>query len=858
MFAEYDENIRENTFFKEINENHSDIIKKAAEDNWIVCVPRSGTVETNELDINIILDQVLIPNEDGILKSYQTYSTLSKKQLKVRKNQIIIEDCQFSSDKINILFRETFYEKKDSKYTVWCIEKPLFLEHPFCCQDEVLVLESLPDCIDFLWVESLGQDVLQQIQNLCLRFIETSSNYEWEHIQTQKDLIGSLYSRCLQKALRNNNIREKAADNEQFLEKLKLAVETYMQYCLGKKIIFGINTFLVQSDIYLNKIIKNSEDVSDKSLGISSSSNEVMLCAKYHLSKLNNSVTILDKVNLLDRTFNTLCSNNGKVVTSDDLLQMFIWLILRVRIYNWVSNLHFIKEFKFCTSTFTEHVDYLLATFEAAIEYIKSSHFLEISRKGFDCPKENRIFYYVRTGDLVTLKTLFESSENNDLIKKLCHPLCLCSKCEEISKSVLIDKQIRNERDQSLLIYATIYEQTEIVEYLLNNDVNVNCQDCLGKSALHYACEKGYQDIILLLVSNEIVDVNIQDNHGESPLHVATSRCHDNCVKALIYSSGNLDTNLRNNSNEMPLHLAAKAGYLPIVQILLENSTTNLSDMDIRSVLNICHNFSIKNYIEQFSIKKVLPTFAYGENKMVFEENSSVQTVFGIKPRTDDDLKKINLLINAIKNNDLPLTCFYLGFDHTKHEDVSTKCHPLCDCDKCTKLTQDDLEGSVESESESFSETDKFGEEINVNMCNTDGYTPLHVASQYGRFFILRILLDCGAQVNLQTYENYFSPLHLACMFQQIVIIKELMKCNYCDVNIRDHLGNTPLFYACLKNDSRIIEILLKNDANTDLKNNKGNTVWDVCQKKMLYCAFKTLKNNVRYRDTESLENVGL
>ncbi|KAK9885307.1 hypothetical protein WA026_010801 [Henosepilachna vigintioctopunctata] len=137
-------------------------------------------------------------------------------------------------------------------------------------------------------------------------------------------------------------------------------------------------------------------------------------------------------------------------------------------------------------------------------------------------------------------------------------------------------------------------------------------------------------------------------------------------------------------------------------------------------------------------------------------------------------------------------------------------------------------------------------EEININICNTEGYAPLHVASQYGKSKILRVLLDCGANVNIQVHKTLYTALHLACIFQQIAIVKELVKCSNCNVNARDYRGNTPLFYACSNNDSKIIEILLRNDADYDIKNFKGHTVWDVCQKKMLYCAFKTLKNNIK------------
>ncbi|KAK9885306.1 hypothetical protein WA026_010800 [Henosepilachna vigintioctopunctata] len=643
MHSEYDENLRQNTFFNELVKNHSDIITKVAEDNWVICIPRSGTLESTDIDINIVLDHVLIPSDDGLVGTFQIFSTLSKKQLHIKQNEILLGDCQFFSNVVNILFKETFYEKKGSKYTVWCIDKPFFLDH-LHSPSNLQVLETLPDCIDFLWVESLDQDILQQIQNLCLKFTESNPNYEWEHIQTQKDLIGSLYSRCLQKSLRINNIREKGANSDQYLEKIKLAVETYMQYCLYKKIIFGINTFYVQSDVYLNKIINRAQDVSDENLEIEPSYNAILSRAKSELGKLNNSVTILDKVNCLDRTFNTLCScNNGNSITSDDLLQMFVSLILKLHTYNWISTLNFIRDFKFCTSTFTDHVNYLLTTLEAAIEYIKGNHFFNLCKMAsYYISNESNIFHFVRMGNLIALKELFENSENNDLRIKLCHPLCLCDECEKITKDILIDKEIKNEKKQTLLTYATIHEKTEIVEYLLNKDLNVNWQDIFGKTALHYASERGYQDILLLLLSVETIDINIQDNKGNTPLHIATGRAQDNCVKALIYSSPHLNTNVHNNYGEIPLIIAAKEGYLSIVQILLENCGVPPSDSDIQSTIQNSHNYFIKNYIEQFCIEKLLLSFQYQDIESEPEDNNkSVETNCSHDAEIQVNLKKL-------------------------------------------------------------------------------------------------------------------------------------------------------------------------------------------------------------------------
>ena len=49
-----------------------------------------------------------------------------------------------------------------------------------------------------------------------------------------------------------------------------------------------------------------------------------------------------------------------------------------------------------------------------------------------------------------------------------------------------------------------------------------------------------------------------------------------------------------------------------------------------------------------------------------------------------------------------------------------------------------------------------------VNLQNTDGYSPLHIASQHGHFAVVDLLIANNANVNLSN--EGITPLHLACM----------------------------------------------------------------------------------------------
>ena len=57
--------------------------------------------------------------------------------------------------------------------------------------------------------------------------------------------------------------------------------------------------------------------------------------------------------------------------------------------------------------------------------------------------------------------------------------------------------------------------------FLKKGGIDVNKRDAEGNTPLHYACLKGYRDIVNLLLDND-ADVSIANNLSETPLHAAS------------------------------------------------------------------------------------------------------------------------------------------------------------------------------------------------------------------------------------------------------------------------------------------------------------------------------------------------
>ncbi len=113
------------------------------------------------------------------------------------------------------------------------------------------------------------------------------------------------------------------------------------------------------------------------------------------------------------------------------------------------------------------------------------------------------------------------------------------------------------------------------------------------------------------------------------------------------------------------------------------------------------------------------------------------------------------------------------------------------------------------------------------NVQNAHGYTPLHFAVYSGNLKVVRMLLESGADPNAYSYWKIY-PLHIACMKGYLEIAKELILYG-ANVNARDWAGQTPLRYAYVYGNSEIVQLLIENGADTTLldalcRNYKGET----------------------------------
>lgn len=110
-----------------------------------------------------------------------------------------------------------------------------------------------------------------------------------------------------------------------------------------------------------------------------------------------------------------------------------------------------------------------------------------------------------------------------------------------------------------------------------------------------------------------------------------------------------------------------------------------------------------------------------------------------------------------------------------------------------------------------------------LDIRNYEGLTPLHLAVQGDRKYLVRMLLDAGADINAMDVKSGQSPLTHAVGSNNTEMVHFLIE-NGCDVNGQSYSGNTALHSACGRGQVDTVRLLLWNGADSSLKNYHNDT----------------------------------
>ena len=130
--------------------------------------------------------------------------------------------------------------------------------------------------------------------------------------------------------------------------------------------------------------------------------------------------------------------------------------------------------------------------------------------------------------------------------------------------TVLQESENKNFTFDSALLESSQSGNNEAVQFLVDEDNNVNCVNSEGKTALILASEAGHEEVVRTLVSAG-ASVNLQDNNGHTALMVSKTKE----IFSLLLQYNEEDINTFTHEGSMPLMIASKLGCLSVVETLL-------------------------------------------------------------------------------------------------------------------------------------------------------------------------------------------------------------------------------------------------------------------------------------------------
>jgi ankyrin repeat protein len=124
----------------------------------------------------------------------------------------------------------------------------------------------------------------------------------------------------------------------------------------------------------------------------------------------------------------------------------------------------------------------------------------------------------------------------------------------------------------------------------------------------------------------------------------------------------------------------------------------------------------------------------------------------------------------------------------------------------------------------------RLREGLDINTVDSGGRTLLMEAVINRDHELVDILLARGADVNIRDHRNW-TALHFAAQEYDLTSVRQLVE-HDADVNAQDDFGNPPIWRAAFNSRGRgdVIQFLLANDADKNLKNNTGISALDLAK----------------------------
>lgn len=355
-----------------------------------------------------------VPGDAGVVGTQ--FESVSGKQASIRGGHVITGTGYSIRRAVRILFEETFYNDREESFMVLCLEAPLesyALQRGLslttvpsrrpdrmaqqddggrpvaaagAATDAMQPLCTYQDCTAYLFGDGDNAAAFLRVSTMVSRFCNALSMAH-RPLEQVCEAANSLFLHCVQVMLDMTPLGQRARDSAKHMQRLRLAMETYVTDAVYSRVFPVILDARVHYDIRLNRLTRMLFDQRPESFGVPRVYVPRFPRALAEVAQLNHCSTPLEKLLCLKCTIDHLANPEadrsaraGDVgvcasapLSTDDLLPLVICLVVQSDIPNWFANIYYIERFCFSHMGASElHFD--LTTFHAAVEYIVTSN----------------------------------------------------------------------------------------------------------------------------------------------------------------------------------------------------------------------------------------------------------------------------------------------------------------------------------------------------------------------------------------------------------------------------------------------------------------------------------------------------
>jgi hypothetical protein len=198
---------------------------------------------------------------------------------------------------------------------------------------------------------------------------------------------------------------------------------------------------------------------------------------------------------------------------------------------------------------------------------------------------------------------IFHDEINNDNINKI-FSIFLTSSFDDIILEFNKDNILnyRTEEGKTLIIAVlqngelSELQKKQIIEKLIHLRVSINAKDQYNKTALHIACQSGFNSIIQLLVDKKALK-NELDNDGNAPVHYYIEQFIKDCADTDVYNKNDYTINpVKKKYSEIINNLF----NVEIITILEEEGKKERCKDKINELIKLIKFFEIKKINDEY------------------------------------------------------------------------------------------------------------------------------------------------------------------------------------------------------------------------------------------------------------------